>query len=52
MTMNLEMFDECRLFPNGHRPIYNETKSTKEESVFECLCGHILGEYEDSNAGC
>lgn len=42
----------CRIYDNGHRFIYNDAKSTKEEMVFDCLCGVIKGEFEDSNAGC
>ena len=42
----------CPLYDNGHRFVYSEAKSLKEETIFDCLCGAILGEFEDSGTGC
>ena len=44
--------EECKLFNNGHKYVYDVYKSDKEIMVFSCVCGHILNEFEDSPAGC
>lgn len=48
----IEEIFRCRTYSNGHKYIYDAHKSSKECSVFSCICGEILDENEDSNAGC
>lgn len=42
----------CKIYRNGHKYVYDVNKSDKENTVFTCICGNILNEFEDSNAGC
>lgn len=46
------LVSSCPVYDNGHKFIYDAFKSDKEDSVFSCICGSILNEPEDSNAGC